>query len=69
MAEAYDEPPNALFRDQMEKYGKQVEEQIAAFNRTLQTDVAAYNKAAYSEGAPTLFAGTPIAVKPAPELQ
>ncbi len=69
MAELYDQPPNALFREQMEKYGKQVEERLAAFNRILQTDVAAYNKTAYSKGAPTLFAGTPVSVKPTPELQ
>ncbi|MBV8550729.1 MAG: hypothetical protein JOY54_05465 [Acidobacteriaceae bacterium] len=60
MADAFDQRPTPMFREEMEKYGKQLDEQLAAFNRLLKTDVAAYNKAAYGAGAPTVFAGTPI---------
>jgi hypothetical protein len=69
LAQAYDLPPNAEFRSEMQKYGDELEKQLRAFNQLLKTDVASYNKDAYSAGAPTLFAGELIAVKPAPALQ
>jgi len=65
---AYGEPPNALARQRMEELSKQLDEHLAEFNQLLGSSVAAYNKAAYGAGAPTLFAGEPVAVKPAPSL-
>jgi photosystem II stability/assembly factor-like uncharacterized protein len=37
---------------------------LADFNSILATDVPAYNKTAFSAGAPTLFVGQPISIKP-----
>ncbi|MBV8572859.1 MAG: hypothetical protein JO319_19725, partial [Acidobacteriaceae bacterium] len=64
MAQFEDFPPSAAFLAEMHKYGKQVEEQLTAFNHLLESEVATYNKAAYSAGAPTLFAGGAISVSP-----
>lgn len=47
-------------------YG-QLGEQISKFNELLKTDVAQYNKNAEKAGAPGVFAGPPIEVKPAPK--
>lgn len=68
LAEAYDEPPNAEFRGQMQKYGEQLSRELETFNQLLKTDVGAYNKAAYNAGAPTLFGGEPISIKSGPKF-
>jgi photosystem II stability/assembly factor-like uncharacterized protein len=68
LAQAYDQPPNAEFRSEMERYSAELKSRLDAFNQLLKTDVAAYNKAAYAVGAPTLFGGEPVSVQPAPKL-
>ncbi|HEV2178235.1 MAG TPA: hypothetical protein VGW33_13705 [Terriglobia bacterium] len=65
LAGAYDEPPNALIKARMAEIKRQLDKHLAAFNELLKTDVAAFNNAAYSAGAPTLFAGGAVEVKPA----
>ncbi|HEY7303531.1 MAG TPA: hypothetical protein VH601_05430 [Bryobacteraceae bacterium] len=67
LASAYEQPPNALLREEMTELSKEFNEHLAAFNNLLK-DVAAYNKAAYAAGAPTLFAGDEVVVKRAPGL-
>jgi photosystem II stability/assembly factor-like uncharacterized protein len=47
----------------------ELEAKLAAYNALLAGDVAAYNRAAYAAGAPTLAAGKPIAVAPAPPIR
>lgn len=37
---------------------------IKQYNEALRTDIAEYNKAAESAGAPGVFGGSPIEVKP-----
>jgi hypothetical protein len=68
LASAYDQPPNALFREQMARVSKELNDRLSAFNNLLKQDVASYNKSAYAAGAPTLFSGGAIAIKPAPGL-
>jgi photosystem II stability/assembly factor-like uncharacterized protein len=68
LTSAYGEPPNALVKERMAELAKELDERLAAFNQLLRTDVAAYNRAAYESGAPTLFAGSAVSVKPAPSL-
>ncbi|HXJ93123.1 MAG TPA: hypothetical protein VMT20_09600 [Terriglobia bacterium] len=65
---AYGEPPTTLQKDLMAELSKQLGDHLAEFNQLLQGDVAAYNKAAFAVGAPTLFAGGRVAVKPAPAV-
>ncbi len=59
----FGQAPNDLMRQQMAELHNKVAEQLAAFNNLLQSDVAAYNQLAFQNGAPTLFAGQPIAVR------
>jgi hypothetical protein len=68
LAMRYGQPPNALARQRMAYLSNQLQQHLQAFNSLCKVDIAAYNKAAMNVGAPTLFAGTPIAVEPAPEL-
>jgi len=63
---AYGEPPTQLALDQKAELTKELEQHLADFNKLIQTDVAAFNKDAYAAGAPTLYAGEPISVKPVP---
>jgi hypothetical protein len=65
---AYGEPPNGLERGRMAELSKQLDAHLAAFNELLRTDVSAYNKSAEAAGAPTLFIGKAVSVKPAPAL-
>jgi photosystem II stability/assembly factor-like uncharacterized protein len=63
---AYGEPPTQLALDQKTELLKELEQHLADFNKLIQTDVVDYNKAAFAVGAPTLYAGDPIAVKKLP---
>src|SRR5579875_2457327 len=65
LAMRYDEPPNELIQARMTELANELQQHLAAFNSLLKTDIAAYNKAAVNAGAPTLFAGPPIAVQTA----
>jgi hypothetical protein len=47
----------------MARFRQDLEQRIAAFNAMLKSEVATYNKMAYSSGAPTVFAGEPIAIR------
>jgi len=60
----YGEAPSPLVRAEMTKLFQKNGQFISRFNEALKTDVAEYNRAAQSAGAPTVFAGSPIAVKP-----
>ena len=60
----YGEAPSPLVRAEMTKLFQKNRQFISRFNEALKTDVAEYNRAAQSAGAPTVFAGSPIAVKP-----
>jgi photosystem II stability/assembly factor-like uncharacterized protein len=60
----YGEAPSPLVRAQMTELFQKNGQFISRFNEALKTDVAEYNRAAQSAGAPTVFAGSPIAVKP-----
>lgn len=46
----------------------EAEQSLKQFNVLLRTSVADYNKAAHAAGAPTVFAGSPIAVQRTPAL-
>jgi len=61
---AYGEAPNALMRRQMTRLFAKADQTIKQFNDVLHTDIAGYNKTAESAGAPTVFGGSPITVKP-----
>jgi photosystem II stability/assembly factor-like uncharacterized protein len=63
MAEAYDEPPNALLRSYMSELRTQLDKSLAAFNALLKSDVAPFNQAAIAIGAATVFVGEPISVQ------
>jgi hypothetical protein len=63
----YGEVPNARDKERMAYLSKQLRQHLQAFHSLINTDLAAYNKAAHAAGAPTLFAGPPVVVKPAPE--
>lgn len=64
---AYDQPPTALALGRHDELKKKLEAKIAELNGLLAGDVASYNKAAFSKGAPTLYAGDPLKVE-APAL-
>ncbi len=61
---SYGEAPSPLVKARMAELYSKNADFIKQFNETLRTDVAEYNRAAESAGAPTVFAGAPIAVKP-----
>ncbi len=61
---SYGEAPSPLVRARMAELYSKNADFIKQFNEALRTDVAEYNRAAESAGAPTVFAGAPIAVKP-----
>ncbi|MGH9731368.1 MAG: hypothetical protein ACRD4A_06680, partial [Candidatus Acidiferrales bacterium] len=61
---AYGEAPNELLRQQMTELFTKADATIKQYNDALRTDVAEYNKAAQSAGAPGVFGGSPIEVKP-----
>ena len=69
LAEAYDQPPNALIRARMTELHGEVEQKLTAFNELLKSDVAPFNKAAYGAGAPTVFAGQAVAIQAAPAVR
>lgn len=60
---SFGEPPNALVREEMAELSGELRRSLDEFNQLSKTDVAAYNKEAYNSGAPTLYAGEPLAVK------
>jgi photosystem II stability/assembly factor-like uncharacterized protein len=64
----YDAPPNALVRERMNQLFGETNQTLKDFNVLLKADVAAYNKAAHAAGAPTVFAASPITVRPPPAL-
>jgi photosystem II stability/assembly factor-like uncharacterized protein len=68
LAFRYDAPPNQIVREQMSELFGDVGKTLDEFNEMLKTDVADYNKAAHAARAPTVFAGSPIAVRPPPAL-
>jgi photosystem II stability/assembly factor-like uncharacterized protein len=68
LAFRYDAPPNQIMQEEMTKLFGEVGQTLDEFNALLKTDVAQYNKAAHAAGAPTVFAGSPISVQPAPAL-
>ena len=53
-------------QDVDEELTPKLNDAIGKFNALLQKDVVDYNKAAYAAGAPTVFVGEPVAIKPAP---
>ncbi|HET6199282.1 MAG TPA: hypothetical protein VFD93_03000 [Candidatus Acidoferrales bacterium] len=61
---AYGEAPNELLRQQMMELFTRADATIKQYNEALRTDIAEYNKAAESAGAPGVFGGSPIEVKP-----
>ena len=68
LADAYDQPPNALLRQRMTEFSQDLQKRITAFNDLLSNDVAQFNKAAYAAGASTLFGGEALTVQPVPAL-
>lgn len=61
---AYGEAPTPLEKAYIAEMFSKNEGFLKQFNDALRTDVAEYNRAAQSAGAPTVFAGAPITVKP-----
>ena len=61
---SYGEAPSPLVRARMAELYSENADFLKQFNDALRTDVAEYNRAAESAGAPTVFGGSPIAVKP-----
>ncbi|HEV2618095.1 MAG TPA: hypothetical protein VGU63_15970 [Candidatus Acidoferrales bacterium] len=62
---AYGEAPNELLRQQMTELFAKADATVKQYNEVLRTDIAEYNKAAVAAGAPGVFGGGPIEVKPA----
>ena len=62
---AYGEPPNELARSHMTELRTQLAGYLSQYNALAKSDVAGYNKAAFKEGAPTLFTGSPLELKTA----
>jgi hypothetical protein len=60
-------PTGPLLEIEAELTGE-LDGKLAAYNALLSGDVAAYDQAAYAAGAPTLAAGEPIKVAPAPQI-
>jgi photosystem II stability/assembly factor-like uncharacterized protein len=60
---SYGQMPNPLVLEKGKALYAQLDEQLKKFNELLKTDVADYNKSAAEEGAPSVFAGTPVEVK------
>ncbi len=58
----------SVFAPQMDEMQSELNQHLKDFNEFLRTQVVGYNKAAYSAGAPTLPAGSPITVKPVGNL-
>lgn len=66
LAYFYGQPPSQPVREEMEELRGRLDGQIQKFNAFLEKDVAPYNSLANEKGAPTIFAGEPIAVEPPP---
>ncbi len=62
---AYGEPPSELQREHMSKLRTELEGYLTQFNALVKSDVTGYNKAAYKDGAATLFTGSPIELQAA----
>jgi photosystem II stability/assembly factor-like uncharacterized protein len=61
---SYGELPSPLALEKLQRLTGELDAHLKAFNELVKTEVAGYNKAAESAGAPTLFAGSAIEVKP-----
>jgi hypothetical protein len=61
---SYGQAPSPLVREKVKELSAEVAEQLKAFNDLLGSEVPEYNKAAEAAGAPTVFVGTAIEVKP-----
>jgi photosystem II stability/assembly factor-like uncharacterized protein len=61
---SFGQMPSQILLDRLHQLYGELNTHLQAFNELLKTDVAAYNKAAEAEGAPTVFAGSPIEVQP-----
>lgn len=59
----YGQMPNPLVLEKSKELYTQLDEQLRKFNDLLKTDVTEYNRIAAEAGAPSVFAGTPVAVK------
>ncbi len=59
----YGQPPNALARHNIEKLRAELAGYLDQYNAFVKSEVVPYNKMAYKDGAPTLFAGSPIEVE------
>ncbi len=62
----FGQAPNEAMQQEMASLQQEVAIEIGRFNDLLRTDIAAYNRLAIDNGAPTLFAGQPIAMGAAP---
>jgi photosystem II stability/assembly factor-like uncharacterized protein len=60
----YGQPVSPLAKAKMDQLFGELADHLKAFNEVLKSDVASYNKAAEAAGAPTVFGGRPIEVKP-----
>ncbi len=65
---SYGQAPNEIVQARLDQLRKELDQSLADYNALLKGPVAAYNKAAYAEGAPTLYGGDPISVQPPPAL-
>jgi photosystem II stability/assembly factor-like uncharacterized protein len=63
-ADGYGQMPNPLVMAEAKELYARLGEQLNKFNDLLKSDVAEYNKTAAAAGAPTVFAGPPVEVKP-----
>jgi photosystem II stability/assembly factor-like uncharacterized protein len=64
----YGQAPTELMQARLDQLGKELNERLVEFNALLKGPVAAYNKAAYGQGAPTLYQGDPVSILPPPSL-
>ncbi len=56
----YDRAPTTVVTDAIGQLESKVQECVGEFNTLIANDVAAYDRLAYKNGAPTLWAGSPI---------
>ncbi|MGH9432669.1 MAG: VPS10 domain-containing protein [Terriglobia bacterium] len=64
----YGQAPNELMQAKLDELRKELDQRLSDYNSLLKGPIAAYNKAAYAEGAPTLYGGGPISVQPPPSM-
>ncbi|MGH9453599.1 MAG: hypothetical protein ACRD2O_06470, partial [Terriglobia bacterium] len=65
---SYGEAPDEIVQAKLDQLHKELDQRLADYNSFLKGSIASYNKAAYADGAPTLYGGDPISVQQPPAM-